>query len=225
MDIREAIRTTGSVRTFTDEVVADATVYKILDDARFAPSGGNRQGWRVVVLKDPAARTQLAEAMRPVWDEYVAISQSGITPFSTAAEPAPYGGGSGPSGPVPNVLLDRIESVPVVLVVAADLSRIAMMDKDLGRPTVTGGASIYPFCWSIVLAARSRGLGGVMTTFLARAEPLAAPILGLPADHAIATVIFLGHPTHQPTKLRRETVEAFATVDRFDGPALAGSVS
>ena len=66
MDIREAIRTTGAVRTFTDEVVADATVYEILDDARFAPSGGNRQGWRVVLLKDAAARTQLAAMMRPV---------------------------------------------------------------------------------------------------------------------------------------------------------------
>jgi len=221
MDIREAIRTTGSVRTFTDEVVADATVYEILDDARFAPSGGNRQGWRVVLVKDPTARTELAAVMRPVWDEYVALTQSGITPFSTSGNPAPYGVGSVPTGPVPNVLLESIESIPVVLVVAADLSRIAMMDKDLDRPTVTGGASVYPFCWSIVLAARARGLGGVMTTFLARAEPLAAPILGLPPDHAIATVIFLGHPTHQPTKLRRDPVEAFATVDRFDGAALA----
>jgi hypothetical protein len=63
-----------------------------------------------------------------------------------------------------------------------------------------------------------------MTTFLSRAEPLAAPVLGMPADHAIATVIFLGHPTHQPTKLRREPVDAFATVDRFDGaPLMSGT--
>ena len=220
MDIREAIRTTGSVRAFTDEVVADATVYEILDDARFAPSGGNRQGWRVVVAKDAGVRRDLADLMRPVWDEYVAVTQSGITPFSTSHSPAPYGVDSVPTGPVPNILLERIESIPVVLVVAADLSRIAMMDKDLDRAPITGGASIYPFCWSILLAARARGLGGVMTTFLARAEQDAAPVLGLPADHGIATVIFLGHPVHQPTKLRRDAVVDFATVDRFDGAPL-----
>ena len=52
MDIQTAIRTNGAVRSFTDEDVADATVFDILDDARFAPSGGNRQGWRVAIVKD-----------------------------------------------------------------------------------------------------------------------------------------------------------------------------
>ena len=107
---------------------------------------------------------------------------------------------------VPNTLLDDIASIPVVLVVAADLSRIAMMDKDLERPPITGGASIYPFCWSILLAARARGLGGVMTTFLSRAEPAAGAALGLPPDHALATTIFLGYPVDQPTRLRRRDV-------------------
>ena len=59
MELGEAIRTTGSVRRFTDEVIDDATVHAILDDARFAPSGGNRQGWRVVLVKDPAIRAEL----------------------------------------------------------------------------------------------------------------------------------------------------------------------
>jgi nitroreductase len=116
-------------------------------------------------------------------------------------------------------LLDDIASIPVVLVVAADLSRIAVMDKDLERPPITGGASIYPFCWSILLAARDRGLGGVMTTFLSRAEPAAGTALGLPPDHALATTMFLGYPVDQPTRLRRRDVAAFATIDRFDGPA------
>ena len=82
MDIRTAIRTNGAVRSFTDEVVADATVFDILDDARFAPSGGNRQGWRVAIVKDASLRRELAALMRPVWDEYVELSQSGRTPFA-----------------------------------------------------------------------------------------------------------------------------------------------
>jgi hypothetical protein len=56
-----------------------------------------------------------------------------------------------------------------------------------------------------------------MTTFLSRQEPAAAPLLGLPPDHALAATIFLGHPVHQPTKLRRDPVNSFATIDRFDG--------
>jgi len=85
------------------------------------------------------------------------------------------------------------------------------------RPAVVGGASIYPFCWSILLAARARGLGGVLTTFLSRNEAAAAPLLGLPPDHALVATIFLGVPTHQNTKLARRPVNSFATVDRFDG--------
>ncbi len=120
----------------------------------------------------------------------------------------------------PNPLLDKIEQVPVVLALAADLNKIAMMDGNLDRPPITGGASMYPFVWSILLAARARGLGGVMTTFLSRAEATAAPDLGLPEGHALAATIFLGHPTHQNTKLRRGEVDAFTTVDRFDGEPL-----
>ena len=105
----------------------------------------------------------------------------------------------------PNTLVDTIETVPVVLAVAADLRRIAVMDSPLGRVPITGGASIYPFCWSILLAARARGLGGVLTTFLSRAEHAAAPGLGLPEHHALVATIFLGVPRRQVTKLRRET--------------------
>ena len=109
-----------------------------------------------------------------------------------------------------------------MLVVAADLAYVAMMDKDLSRPAITGGASIYPFCWNVLLAARSRGLGGVMTTFLARAEPSAAPVLGLPPTYAIASTLFLGHPVHQPTKLKRAPVETFTTIDSFNGEVFRG---
>ena len=72
-----------------------------------------------------------------------------------------------------------------------------------------------------MLSARAHGLGGVMTTFLSRAEPAAAPLLGLPDHHALVTTIFLGHPIHQPTKLKRNSVDSFATLDRFDGPVYA----
>ncbi|MBK5330595.1 MAG: nitroreductase family protein, partial [Ilumatobacteraceae bacterium] len=181
MDLTEALRTTGAAREFTDAPIDDATIASILDDARFAPSGGNRQPWRVVVVKDAKVRRQLADLMTTVWQEYLGEE--------TGPDRAPFAfGRSTGASPVavPNGLLDNIEHVPAVLAVAADLNKIALMDGDIrGRPPITGGASIYPFAWSVLLAARARGLGGVITTFLSRAETKAAPILGLPEGHAL----------------------------------------
>jgi nitroreductase len=217
MELRDGIRQTGAVRGFTDEPVSTGDLHAILDDARFAPSGGNRQPWRVAIIVDPSIRRELGAAMRPVWNEYASVVAAGRTPF-TVVDPAPTVLSTTTPGNVPNDLIDNIVDIPVVLAVAADLSRIAMMDKDLDRATITGGASVYPFCWNILLAARERGLGGVITTFASRVEPLTGPLLGLPADHALAATIFLGRPVKQSTKLSRQPVESFTTLDRFDGP-------
>ena len=214
MDLRDAIRTNGTVRDFTDEPVDDATVSSILDDARFAPSGGNRQPWRVAVVKDPTLRRELATLMQPVWDEYLETAMVGGTPFNVVDYVRPHDITPNKA----NALLEHIDTIPVVLAVAANLADVAMMDAELDREPVTGGASIYPFCWNLMLSARAHGLGGVMTTFLSRVEPAAAPALGLPDHHALVTTIFLGHPVHQPTRLKRHPVESFATTNRFDGP-------
>ena len=213
----EALRTTGAVRRFADRAVDDVTIHEILEAARFAPSGGNRQPWRVAIVGDRAIRTQLAALMQPVWDEYVAASREGQRPFNGVEYQPPAN-----VTHAPNELLDGIDDVPVVLAVAADLRELAIMDGGRDRPPIVGGASIYPFCWSILLAAHDHGLGGVMTTFLARAEPAAAPLLGLPEHHALAATIFLGHPHgHRPTKLTRKPVSSFTTIDRFDGTAFS----
>ena len=218
MELADALRTNPSIRDFTDEPVPDATVAELLELARFAPSGGNRQPWHVAVVQDRALRRQLADLCGPVWSAYVAERMAGVAPFNVIDRPAEV-----PElGPQPNPVLDGIEDVPVVLVVAADLSVIAMMDADLDRKPIAGGASIYPFVLSILLAARDRGLGGVLTTFLARAEEEARPLLGLPDSWAIAAMVCLGHPVQRPTKLTRKPVAEFATVDRFDGAAFSG---
>ena len=222
MDLQQSLRTTGSVRRFTDEPVDDATVYALLDDARFAPSGGNRQGWRVAVVQDAQRRRRLGELMQTVWNEYRAADGSTVAPFAVIDDAGQPIAAAGPNAAadaphVPNDLLDNITEIPVVLVVAADLRCIAMIDRDLDRAAITGGASIYPFCWNLLLAARARGLGGVITTFLSRCEPAAAEIVGLPSTSALAATIFIGHPVHQPTRLRRAPVESFATIDSFDG--------
>ena len=216
MELLEALRTNPAVREFTAEPVPDEVVAELLDVARFAPSGGNRQPWRVAVVRDRELRRRLVDLCGPVQAEYVAIAATGVTPFAPVGEQPVV---DSPAA-VPNPVFDRVEDVPVMLVVAADLSRVAMMDGNLERPPITAGASVYPFVHALLLAARDRDLGGVLMTFLARAEEAARPLLGLPDGWAIAAMVFIGHPAKRATKLRRRSVAEFATVDRFDGPPL-----
>ena len=132
MELSEAMRTTAAVREFTDEPVPDEVLHGILDDARFAPSGGNRQGWRVVVVHDPALRRRLAEACAPASGEYYAQLALGETPFSVV-HPTRADLEVARHEPAPNPMLGRFEEVPVLLIVAVDVATLALADMDLAR--------------------------------------------------------------------------------------------
>jgi nitroreductase len=69
MDLDLALRTTASIRAFRPDPVPDAVLHRILERARFAGSGGNRQGWHVVVVRDPAIRRRLRELYVPIFGE------------------------------------------------------------------------------------------------------------------------------------------------------------
>lgn len=209
------MRTTAAVRSFTTDPVAPEVLYRILDDARFAGSGGNHQAWHVTIVRDPARRRRLADLSAATWTRYLAEQVAGFRAFSVVdAAPADV---EVPDGLPEHPMLAAIEAVPEVLVVSVDLRALAVMDRDLDRWSVIGGASIYPFVQNVLLAARNQGLGSVLTTFLAASEPEAAKVLHLPEHHAIVAMIGLGTPVHQSTRLKRNKVETFTTIDQFDG--------
>jgi nitroreductase len=68
---------------FTNEAIPDHALYRSLEHARFAPSGGNRQGWRVIVVRDPAARRRLADLCVPTFQRYLAQMRAGENPWNT----------------------------------------------------------------------------------------------------------------------------------------------
>ena len=80
MELYEAFRGTFAARHFTDDPVSDETVARLLENARFAPSGGNRQGWRVVVVRSPETRAALEPLMLPTMQRYVAEQRAGVSP-------------------------------------------------------------------------------------------------------------------------------------------------
>jgi nitroreductase len=225
MDLLDVMRTTGAVREFTGEAVPDKVLHGILDAARFAPNGGNRQGWHVIVLRDAEVRRRIRDLYALGWREYTAHTREHRVPFA----PGPDGRWTAPAvdleaaraTPAPNAFADQLDSAPVLLVVAVDLQVLAVTDNGLDRQSIVGGGSVYPFCHNILLAARNVGLGGVMTTVLARQEAAAKELLQLPDGWALAALLALGRPTKQVSKLRRDPVESFTTVDRFDGPAFS----
>ena len=221
MEITEVIRTTFAARQFTDDPVPDDVLERMLDHARFAPSGGNRQGWHVIVIKDPETRAAIAQAAERPAKRYVAMQQAGEGPWN-AAFPSSVTDESAASLPSPRRLMDPYLNAPLLLAVVVDLGEVASVDKELDRVGVISGGSIYPFVWSLLLMARNEGYGGTLTTIPIANEPDLKPILGLPDHYAIAAFLPIGKPVKQLTKLKRGPVEAFTTIDRLDGSPFGG---
>lgn len=221
MELYDVMRTVFAAREFTDDPVPDEVLARIFDNARFAPSGGNRQGAHVTVVRDAAARRRLAELGKAAARRYSAQVQAGENPWNPVH----------PTG-VPQDVIDRTEipeafvasiaEAPVVLVFSVDLGVVAALDQDLDRIGVAGGASIYPLVWNVLLAARNEGYGGTITTMAIAEEDQVRQLLGIPDPHAVAAIVPIGKPVRQLTRLRRRPVGEFVTRDRFDGPAFEG---
>jgi len=214
MDLYDVMRTTGAARQYTDDPLPDDILERILDNARFAPSGGNRQGTHVVVVRDPQTRGQLAELAIPGARRYIAQIRNGEGPWNPLQ---PCGVDAETIAAVEVPPGSPLRDAPVVLVVCVDLAVVAAFDQELDRIGVVSGASVYPFVWNILLAARNEGYGGVLTTAAVAEEPRAKELLGIPEDYAIAAVLPLGKPVRQITKLTRKPVAEIASRERFDG--------
>ena len=196
-------------------------LYEILDNARFAPSGGNRQGNRVIVVRDPATRAQIAKLSEPAAQRYSAQVKAGERPWNTIV-PTRVTDEQVANTPPPPGLTEPFVTASVVLVFVVDLKVVASLDQFLDRVGVISGASIYPFIWNVLLAARQAGFGGTITTMAVAAEPRLQALLHIPQDHAVAAVVPLGKPVKQLTRLTRRPVEEIATLERFDGPPFTG---
>ncbi|MEJ7833645.1 MAG: nitroreductase family protein [Nocardioides sp.] len=218
MELYGVMRTTAAVREFTDDPLPDDVLRRILDNARFAPSGGNRQGTRIVVVRDQATRSRLAELNEPAVRRYVAQLKAGESPWNSVHPPAPSAEEIAATE-LPPVFTEPVLTAGAVLVVFVDLAVVAATDQDLDRVGVIGGASVYPLVWNILLAARHEGFGGTITTMATAEEPAIRELFGVPDTFALAAVVPLGRPVKQVTKLSRRPVEDFVTRERYDGPS------
>jgi nitroreductase len=213
MDLHEAMRCAPTSRRFTEEPVAPEALLRALDSARFAPSGGNRQGWRVVVVREPERRRAIRDLYLPHWRRYLQDSA-----------PAPEGTGELDPARVrmvrrANEYAEHLHEVPVHLLVGVRLADLAVTDAGLPRQSIVGGASIYPFVQNLLLALRDEGLGAAMTTLLVPAEAEVRRLLEIPGDVALAAHVGVGHRADPwPKQLARKPVGEFAFAERYGEP-------
>lgn len=213
MDLYEVIRTTNACREYKTDLVPDELLLKVLDAARWAPTGSNRQPLKFLVVRDAAKRRALHDLYQPIW----------------APLAARYASGEVSSGLKPGFLAKvdhfarHLCDVPVMIVVCVPVDQVTVMDANLGRATVTGGSSVYPAVQNLLLAARNEGLGTVLTTLLCRAEPDVKRVLGIPDDIATAAMITLGWPAKPfPRALVRKPLTEMTFLDHW-GQALPGA--
>ena len=140
MELNDVMRTTFAARDYTGEEMSDAVLYEILDNARFAPSGGNRQGNRVIVVRDQKTKDALGELNIPGARRYIAQINAGENPWNSytptvctpeeieATKPA-------------SLLTEPVKNCSVALVFIVDLKVVASMDQDLDRVGIISGGS------------------------------------------------------------------------------------
>ena len=202
-ELYEGLTTTRAIRRFTDEPVSDEDLAAILFAATRAPSGSNRQPFRFLVLRDGAsdAKALIGDAFRASW---AAMSKGQYARLTVEADPtsAAYR-----AGQAMQRFVDRFESIPVVVLPVF----IPYRGTD-----ITSGASIYPACQNLLLAARSRGLGGVLTMWHGAIEGELKAMLGIPDEAVIAAVIPIGHPEGSHGPVRRRPLAELVHEDRWD---------
>ncbi len=219
MELYDVMRTTFAARDFLDEPVPDAVIRRLLDNARFAPSGGNRQGWKVIVVRDTKTKDALAPLIESTFQRYVAQVAIGESPWNTIHETR-LTDAQIAATPAPAAFIRKLTHAPVVMFVFVDLAQVASFDRHLDHVGVISGCSVYPFVWNILMAARNEGYGGTPTTFIGARERELQSLLGVPQQMAFAAMIPLGRPVKQLTRLKRKAVDEFAMLERWGGPKL-----
>jgi nitroreductase len=203
LDLLEGLATTRAIRRYRDEPIPEDDLATIMFAATRAPTGSNRQNYRLLVLTDGPKATEakklLGESFRAGWNEK--RSTDG------------YEAGSGTKDDSPKArmartmqqFVDNFERTPVVVLPCIRSRHHRLVD----------GASVYPACQNLLLAARALGYGGVMTGWHHPVEAELRELLSIPDDHEIAATIPLGRPEGRHGPVRRRPIKELVYSDSW----------
>jgi nitroreductase len=200
----EGICTTRAIRRYQAEPVPEPVLRDILFAATRAPSGSNRQPFRFLVLTDGpkarAAKALIAEAARRAW--------------GTKRSTDRYDEGSGAERDSPKAAMartmqdyvDNLDEAPVLILGCLVRHR---------APYSVEGASIYPACQNLLLAARALGYGGVMTSWHLFVEADLRTLLGIPDNVFMAAALTIGRPKGHHGPVRRRPLNELVFLDEW----------
>jgi len=202
MDFFDVVTTQRAIRRLKTDPIHGAVLRQIMDAAICAPSGGNRQGWSFVVVRDPAKRARLGELYREAWGELMKV------PYYAGAAKEPADSPAGRMLASARHLGEHMGEAPVLI--------LACIALDPGvNPTLTTGASIYPAVQNIMLAARALGIGSCITTIHRFRDAQVKQLLGIPAEIETAALIPLGYPLGKFGRPPRRPLREVAFADRW----------
>jgi nitroreductase len=209
-DLYAFLSTTRSIRRISDKPVDNDTLQRILQAAVWAPSGGNRQPWRMIAVRDRDTKQRLSEIYSTEWATYVDFNMKKLEGMPKEVVDQAAAGLA-----VGTRLAAGLADIPVVVLFVHDPSALYVTDGGYGRTPVVGGASLYPAVQNLLLAARAEGLGGVLTTLLSSREADVRELIGFPADWGLYAMVPLGHPVGNHGPLRRAPLEEMVKFDRW----------
>lgn len=213
-DLYQAMSTLRAVRRLRPDPIPDDVLHRVLEAATWAPTGGNVQPWRVVVVRDREKLAALGRLYADAWHAYADGHMKALADAPEAARRASekmLGAG--------NYLAEHFAEMPALLVFCFNPKNMAITDARLDRISVVGGASIYPAVQNALLACRAEGLGCVLTTLLCADEAEVRTLLEIPEPWGTAAAVPIGYPVgrgHGP--ISRRPVEKLAFADRWGEP-------
>jgi nitroreductase len=209
--IYELMSTCRAVRRLRPDPIPEDVIARVLRAASWAPSGGNRQPWRIIAVRETGLKQSLGALYREVWSAYAAASA--------------HGGETLPAGDRERMLRtlaagdylgDHFGETPLVAIFCFNPKVLAITDANLDRPSIVGGGSVYPAVQNLLLACRTEGLGCVLTTLLCLKEAEVKALLGIPDSWATCACVPIGYPVgggHGP--ISRRPIEELVYWDRW----------
>lgn len=211
INLYEAMSTLRAVRRLRPDPIPDEVLQRVLQAAVWAPTGGNRQPWRVIAVKDAQKRQALQRLYQPAWKRFAVGYSKGVESLHSNEREKQER-----TLKASDTLADNFHHCPVILMFCYNPSLMAITDADLGRPSVVGGGSVYPAVQNALLACRAEGLGCTITTLLCFHEEEVKQLLEIPDDWYTCAAVPIGYPVgrgHGP--ITRQPVEEMAYFDTW----------
>ena len=200
MELYDAMSTLRAVRRLKPDPVPTDVLNRVLEAAAWAPTGGNAQPWRIVLVTDPAPKRTLGDLYAASWKAFT----KGYADRLKGAPEADRARGARTLA-AGDRLAAHFHETPAIAIFCFDARQMAITDAKLDRVSVVGGGSVYTAVQNLMLACRAEGLGCVLTTLLCEHEPAVKRLLAIPDPWGTAAAVPIGYPIgrgHGPIRRR-----------------------